>query len=162
MLPEQLILWNRIQDFEIDDPDSVFTFSERLCRENGWKLEYSLRVIEEYKKFMFLLCVSGHPCTPSDEVDQVWHLHLIYTHSYWEDFCEEVLQRKIHHGPTKGGKSEGEKYENLYEKTKESYRVFFKLEPPSDIWPSSDIRFKEIHFERVNRRRNWVLPKWKK
>lgn len=26
--------------------------------------------------------VLGHPCTPSDQVDQVWHLHLLHTVSF--------------------------------------------------------------------------------
>ena len=32
--------------------------------------------IEEYRKFVFLALVAGHQITPSDQVDQVWHLHL--------------------------------------------------------------------------------------
>ncbi|MCX5952813.1 MAG: hypothetical protein NTZ40_04815 [Cyanobacteria bacterium] len=32
--------------------------------------------IEEYRKFVFLALVAGHQITPSDQVDQVGHLHL--------------------------------------------------------------------------------------
>lgn len=52
MNPEETILWKKIQDFEIDDPESSFTFTDRLARENGWMMEYTLRVIEQYKKFI--------------------------------------------------------------------------------------------------------------
>ena len=93
MTEEQRALWLKVQTFELDDPESTFPFSNRLARENGWTLEYTLRTIEEYKKFMFLICVGGHPLTPSDQVDQVWHLHLLYTHSYWKEFCATVLKR---------------------------------------------------------------------
>jgi hypothetical protein len=48
-------LWNNIQSFQLDDPQSAFTFTERLTRENCWTLDYSLTVVEEYKRFMFLL-----------------------------------------------------------------------------------------------------------
>ena len=47
MKVEELSLWKKIQEFELDDPGSDYTFSERLSRENGWKLEYTLRVIDE-------------------------------------------------------------------------------------------------------------------
>ena len=58
MTKEQEQLWGKISQFEFDDPSSSLTFTDRLSRENGWKLAYSLRCIEEYKKFMFLICIS--------------------------------------------------------------------------------------------------------
>ena len=161
MTEDQKSLWTKIQDFDIDDLDSDFTFTDRLARENGWTMEYAVRVVEEYKKFIFLICIANHPLTPSDQVDQVWHLHLIYTHSYWTDLCKNTIQRVIHHGPTKGGGKEKAKYNNLYEETKRLYQRTFKDEPPNDIWPSSKIRFGELRFTRVNRHRNWIIPKFR-
>jgi hypothetical protein len=159
MTEQEAQLWQKISKFELDDPSSILTFSSRLARENNWSLEFTLMVIQEYKKFIFLLCVANHPLTPSDEVDQVWHLHLLYTQSYWISFCNETLQRQIHHGPTKGGISENDKYTNWYEKTKEVYFSYFQQQAPAEFWPSSAIRFKEIHFVRVNLHRNWVIKK---
>ncbi|MEM0576876.1 glycine-rich domain-containing protein [Flavobacterium polysaccharolyticum] len=159
MNDEQLKLWNEIKNFELDEPEASLSFTDRLARENGWTIEYSIRVIIEYKKFIFLLTIANHPVTPSDQVDQVWHLHLLYTQSYWEDFCEKIIKRKIHHGPTKGGATEKAKYTNWYEKTKELYLVTFKIQAPMDIWPTSEIRFSEIEFERVNVKRNWIIKK---
>jgi ABC-type nitrate/sulfonate/bicarbonate transport system substrate-binding protein len=55
MMPtRQPDLWNRIRHFELDDPAAAFSFTDRLARENGWPLEYALRAVLEYKKFMFL------------------------------------------------------------------------------------------------------------
>ena len=150
MTEEQKALWQKVKAFELDDPAADFSFSDRLARENGWSLEYSLRAIAEYKKFMFLLCISGHPLTPSDQVDQVWHLHLIYTQSYWVDFCRDTLGRDIHHGPTKGGAAESDKFTDWYTKTKEVYSDVFEDSPPIDIWPESQTRFSQINFRRVN------------
>jgi len=161
MNSEEKALWLKIKNFEIDDPTAQFSFSDRLARENSWSLEYALRTVWEYKKFIFLICIVDNPLTPSDQVDQVWHLHLIYTESYWKDFCENTLGRDIQHGPTKGGQSEKDKFNNWYEATKNIYRIKFSQEPPEDIWPSSSIRFGEINFSRVNLHRNWVIPKFK-
>lgn len=97
-------------------------------------------MIEEYKKFVFLGMAAGHRVTPSDEVDQAWHLHMIYTVNYWEEF-HKLLPRKFHHGPTKGGKAEDEKYDDWYSKTKESYERLFGETPPIDIWPPNQRRF---------------------
>lgn len=161
MTEEQVLLWHKIRSFDIDDSDSTFTFTDRLARENGWTFSYSVRTIEEYKKFIFLLCNSNKQLTPSDQVDQVWHLHLLYTKSYWKELCEKTIQREIHHGPTKGGQKEKEKYNNLYEDTKKTYKEIFQSEPPIDIWPTSKVRFKEINFIRVNAHKYWIIPKLK-
>lgn len=155
----QLKLLNEIKSFELDEIEISFSFTDRLARENGWTIEYSIRSILEYKKFIFLLTISKHPLTPSDQVDQVWHLHLLYTQSYWEDFCENIIKQKIHHGPTKGGNYEKMKYADWYEKTKELYFKTFNIQPPIDIWPSSELRFSDIDFERVNVKRNWIIRK---
>lgn len=158
---EQQILdfWHKVKRFPLDDSQADFTFSDRLARENSWDKEYALRTILEYKKFMFLICQSDHPLTPSDQVDQVWHLHMIYTQSYWTDFCEQTLGQTIHHGPTRGGNTEKDKYNNWYEATKEFYESVFQKKAPEDIWPPSRVRFGEIRFSRVNLHRNWVIPK---
>jgi hypothetical protein len=152
-------LWQKIVTFSIDDPDSALTFTDRLSRENGWSMEFAVRAVGEYKKFMYLLCIADHPLTPSDQVDQVWHLHLIYTRSYWIDWCQQTLNRDIHHGPTKGGASEGEKFFDWYEKTKELYRSTFGIEANTDLWPNGDDRFSDIHFQRINIRQNWIIHK---
>ena len=94
-------LYQRICDYSPDDLESAFTFTQRLARDNGWELKYARRVVEEYKRFMLLAVAAGHPVTPSEQIDQAWHLHLIYTRSYWDDFCGQVLGTPIHHGPTK-------------------------------------------------------------
>ena len=158
MTTTEIELWNRIEDFEIDDPESSFSFSDRLARENDWSIEYCLRAILEYKKFIFLICISPEPLTPSDEIDQVWHLHLLYTQSYWIDLCENTIYRQIHHGPTKG-KEEQTRFKDQYQYTLDLYSEKFKVSPPNDIWPKSEKRFKSIHFSRVNRQKNWVIPK---
>lgn len=86
-------LWRRLEAFDIDGPQRpgerpAFAFADRLARENGWSLGFAERVVVEYKKFVFLCMTAGHPCTPSEHVDQAWHLHLAYTRSYWTRMCQ--------------------------------------------------------------------------
>ncbi|KAI9133048.1 TIGR04222 domain-containing membrane protein [Acaryochloris sp. CCMEE 5410] len=159
MNTDQKALYKRIQDFSVDHPNSEFPLSQRLAQENGWTIDYTHQAISEYKKFTFLAVVTDHPVAPSDPVDQVWHLHLLYTHSYWDEFCPNVLQQSLHHGPTQGGRTEQEKFQDWYAKTLSSYVTFFG-EPPRNIWSSPEERFKtHTAFVRIDTNASWILPK---
>lgn len=148
----------RIQAFRLDEPDSVFPFSARLARENGWSRPYALRVVEEYKRFVYLAMAAGHPVTPSVEVDGAWHLHLTYTRSYWEEMCGRLLGRPLHHEPTRGGRAEGAKFTDWYERTLRSYRDAFGEAPPPDIWPAPLVRFAPAARTRtVSEATHWVI-----
>jgi hypothetical protein len=118
-------LWKKLKAFSPDEPGAVFSFSQRLARENNWSDEYAHRVVEEYKRFLFLCCTTSEQLTPSPAVDQAWHLHMVYTHSYWNDLCGTVLERELHHNPTQGGTSEAQKYRFCYERTLQQYRLKF-------------------------------------
>jgi hypothetical protein len=157
---EYSALLQRIQAFSLDQAGSELPFSRRVARENGWSTDYTRRVIEEYKRFVFLAMVAGHPVTPSDPVDQVWHLHLTYSRSYWEDFCPNALGKALHHEPTRGGWTEQQRFTEWYQQTLESYERLLGHLPPSDIWPAPAIRFGgEEHFVRINKACYWLIPK---
>lgn len=134
-------LWERIAGFEFDDGDTQLTFHRRLARENGWTPPYTSRVIREYRRFAYLAVAAGHPVAPSEDVDQVWHLHLTYTRSYWNRFCRDVLGRPLHHEPTRGGRAEASRHSAMYEQTLASYAAHFGEPPPPDIWPPTELRF---------------------
>lgn len=158
--PEAIGLWKRIEDFSVDVGDEQLTFCRRLARENGWGEAFAQRVFDEYKRFLFLACEAGHRVTPSDEVDQAWHLHLVYTESYWKHLCEDVLHRPLHHGPTKGGAAENAKFEDWYAKTLASYERIFGEKPPRDIWPIAEVRFGDARrFKRVDTGRHVLVPR---
>lgn len=159
MTTEEQRLWNKIEQFCFDDPGTSFSFSTRLARENGWTKTYAARVVKEYKRFLFLCCVSNTGVTPSDPVDQAWHLHLTYTRSYWVHLCRNTLNRDIHHHPTKGGESEAQKFNGFYTTTHDLYKEKFGSPPPPDIWHDHHTRFTDIQFQRVNRKRYWLVQK---
>src|SRR5688572_2076553 len=109
----------RINAHRLDRQGVALPFSARLAQENGWPLIYARRVVKEYRRFIYLACIAREEVTPSDEVDQVWHLHLAYSRDYWEEFCPNVLRRPLHHGPTEGGSEETERYKANYRRTLE-------------------------------------------
>ena len=160
MESEHLQLWKKIEAFQVTPTDVSLPFCDRLARENGWSRTYAERVIVEYKRFIFLAVTAGHPVTPSDQVDQAWHLHLAYTESYWRRLCGEVLQLPLHHGPTEGGRAEGTKFRDWYAKTLESYEFAFGVSPPPDIWPHVRTRFRNVeNFRRIDTSQFLLVPK---
>lgn len=160
---QQQELYSRIAHFAFDEGDETLTFAARLARENAWSSAFAARAIAEYRRFVWLALTAGHEVTPSDAVDQVWHLHLTYTRSYWDRFCADTLRQPLHHGPTKGGERESRRYAEQYERTLASYREFFAEEAPEDVWPAATIRFgKDTRQQRVNTARYWIIrkPRW--
>jgi hypothetical protein len=142
----------RLRNLDLDAADAAFPFSARLARDNGWSRAFAAAAIEEYRKFCFLAVHAGHPVIPSDEVDQVWHLHLTYSLHYSEALCRGALGKPLQHGPTKGGAAEDRKFRQCYEATLASYRRYFG-EPRKDLWPDAHERFDGRHeFVRIDRR----------
>lgn len=158
--PARAALRERLAAYRIDDPQAAFPFSARLARENGWTRGHTLRVLEEYHRFLYLAMTAGHPVSPSQQVDEAWHLHLLYTRSYWEDLVPHVLGRPLHHGPTRGGGAERAKFDDWYARTLASYRAAFGAEPPADIWPAPEARFAPAAPTRqVSTATHWVIRK---
>lgn len=160
MTEQQKALYQQVLAFSIDEMGAELSFADRLALENGWSPEFSQRAVIEYKKFIFLATQSDHAVTPSDQVDQVWHLHLTYTISYWDRLCKEVLLRPVHHHPTLGGGAEAAKFREQYQATLESYKSFFGKTAPKDLWPRASVRFRDgLGFVRVNTQRVWLVSK---
>lgn len=129
-------LWNRLLEFSLDVPDADFPFSKKLAKEEGWTADFTSKAIEEYKKFVYLCCKLPGGASPSPVVDKVWHMHLLYTRNYWEEFCPDVLHQKLHHQPSTGGKIDKAKHRKWFEDTLENYSIIFGKMPPEEIWIS--------------------------
>jgi uncharacterized protein (TIGR04222 family) len=132
-------LWSKIQQFPLDDPNAAITFSHKLAAKQNWSPDFTARVIEEYRKFLFLCCISPNGASPSQVVDEAWHLHLTYTKSYWTDLCKNTLSINIHHHPSQGGDEEDHKHRDWYAETLLLYESVFGTPPPDDIWPPPKI-----------------------
>lgn len=153
-------LYAGLEAFDLDKAGVSFPFTERLARDNMWDATFAARVCCEYKKFLFLACTADHVVTPSEQVDEAWHLHLIYTKSYWGDLCPNVLQRPLHHEPTEGGEEQREYFRDCYEKTLATYECAFGEMPPADIWPDVDSRFSSVGRRRtVDLNNFWIVRK---
>ncbi|MDJ1472660.1 glycine-rich domain-containing protein [Xanthocytophaga flava] len=129
-------LWSKILAFDFDLPVSEYGFSTRLAKENNWTRHFTEAAILEYKKFMYLAATSDMMVSPSPIVDEVWHLHLLFTQSY-TDFCE-VIGKNVHHIPSTHNRSDEAKFRQAKERTQKLYTEAFGPQP-SEIWDASDI-----------------------
>lgn len=139
-------LWKRLQCFSLDSLNADFPFSKKLAKEENWTESFTSKAIEEYKKFVYLCCTLPNGASPSEVVDKVWHMHLIYTQNYWEEFCPNVLQQKLHHHPSKGGKNENVKHQAWLYETLKHYEDIFGEKAPEDIWINQNKELKRNDF----------------
>lgn len=158
LLPEsEQLLWQRIEAFQIDAPDASYPFSRKLSDQEKWTPSFTTQAIAEYKKFIFLCCILPEGASPSPRVDNVWHLHLTYTKSYWTDFCRDTLGKDIHHHPSNGGISDLKNHRQWYADTLRAYEQVFGKAPPVHIWPAplkpaTDVATPEITIKDPNLR----------
>lgn len=131
-------LWARLETLALDDPGAACPFSVRLAEENGWTRPFARRVIDEYKRFVYLSQLGTGMVTPSTAVDRAWHLHLAYTRHYWDVLCARVLGRPLHHEPGRGEPGEVARFGACYRRTLALYRAEFGEEPPAELWPRAD------------------------
>lgn len=153
-------VWLSLSHYDIGPADVALSFAERLARENGWGGAYTARVLQEYRRFCYLAVTERGAMTPSDAVDQAWHLHLTYTRDYWERFCPDVLGRPLHHGPTAGGATELARYHEQYAQTLRSYERVFGQAAPTAVWPAAARRLiEDPRARRVHPRDAIVVPR---
>ncbi len=153
-------LWQQLESFEFDDPHAHLTFTQRLAREHQWTVGYANSVVDEYRRFLFLAATAKQEITPSEQVDAAWHLHMVYTSSYWDELCGTILKQPLHHGPTRGGHHDGARFEQQYRDTLASYQRAFGHCAPQNIWPPPAERFDRTTLGvTVDRKRYWIVPK---
>jgi len=109
-------------------------FWDKLMKENRWSKTYAVHAFEEYKKFIHLVCKYNRRVVPSKVVDTVWHLHMTFTQSYWNDFCKEVLNREVHHVPSPVNAKEQRTDQICYQATLKLYTHEFGISPATDVW----------------------------
>ena len=141
------------------DPGNPLGFTRRLARDHGWAPAFAQGAVREYGRFCFLAVATPGPVTPSEEVDEVWHLHLTYSRDYWTAWCPDVLRTTLHHDPTKGGPAEQHRFRAQYARTLAAYEPFFGP-PPAAFWPATHRRFgARPRFRVLDTRRALTLPR---
>ncbi len=152
-------LWAKLIDLPLDHLEGEarpeFGFISRLRKERGWDYGKTVRVVAEYRRFLYLAALG--PVCPSAEVDAAWHLHLTYTRAYWIGLCGGVLGRPLDHTPASSS-DDTERFRSLYEDTLKRYHSSFGEEPPRDLWPLMKKRFVPVPIRAPSGPPPWIAP----
>lgn len=74
----------------------------------GWTRQQVDRAIANYKRFLHLLYLYPHSTiVPTQEIDEVWHQHILDTRKYDQD-CQWLFGYFVHHYPYFGMGSDAE------------------------------------------------------
>jgi hypothetical protein len=113
--------------------------AKRLVDKEGWSPKDAKESVKRYKRFLLLaLKHPNHNGTPTEDIDEVWHAHILYTKQYMAD-CQAIFGKYLHHAPGKEGKRETKKMQNSFAETCRLYQKEFG-EPfsltldPSTFW----------------------------
>lgn len=122
---EGALLWKKIQSIDLG-------FGARYLQyKHGWDIMFGERALEEYRRFIFLTHISRTEITPSECIDEVWHIHILHTKPYAE--FSKTCGRFIHHNP--GMPDEKVRWDGQYRQTLEMYKRVFGDVPPRQFWP---------------------------
>ena len=155
---ERSISASKLLPFSLLASFNLDRLAKRLVSEDGLKdRECALRVIEEYKKFFWLMSewveedqeqLQG-VFLPPPVIDLVWQRHMLDTRNYFAD-CERYLIRSgyLHRHELRSkfdiGANSGAHppvdcdvdASAAYKKTLDRYALMYGCSPPADIWPA--------------------------
>jgi hypothetical protein len=118
----------------IEPSECGVSFESALAQQQGWDVRFAGRVTGEYRRFLYLAAIAGFEVTPSQTVDEAWHLHLTFPH-YREILCNRILGRPLDHLPGTGTEEDDARCARQYEETLALYARVFATPAPRDIWP---------------------------
>ena len=104
---------------------------EYLKYKLGWDPRYAEKAIKEYRRFLRLAYNSPTEITPSEPVDEVWHIHILHTKSYAQ--LAEQCGKMLHHNP--GMPNQAAKWNAQYALTLTQYEATFGEVAPVSHWP---------------------------
>lgn len=149
--------WELIRSHPLGESPETSGLPERVAREHGWSMARTRRAIEEYRRFCLLAVDARGRVSPSDDVDAVWHAHLLYTQDYWKTFCPKVLGFDLHHVPNSGASGESDRLADQYTRTLARYAELFGAEAPSDLWAPPGTPHPQHRV--VDPGQYWLVPK---
>lgn len=95
---------------------------KRLVTKENWIEDEAQEAVRKYKNFLILACKYPDRIAfvPTEEIDAVWHAHILHTRNYMHD-CDQILGKYLHHKPSSGSKEDQERLKNGYIKTAQLY-----------------------------------------
>ena len=96
---------------------------------NGERLD---RIEVEYRRFI-AMCATEKVITMSKEIDDFWHVHILFSDDYTA-MCHWLGMQYIHHNPCQSD-GEVDALADGYHDTLRFYEEQFGEKPDGDLWP---------------------------
>ena len=131
-------LWLKLNMMNAQGLQAFAPVMKMVEQQMGANAETSARIIEEYRKFLFLAMRAGHQVIPPGTINDVWMMHMQNAQNFWENLGQMITER-----PVAGGvdaKAMGD-MAAAWTATLKSYETIFGTKPPMDIWgagPAAD------------------------
>ncbi|GAB4199560.1 MAG: hypothetical protein Fur006_50330 [Coleofasciculaceae cyanobacterium] len=96
----------------------------------GWTYQETQQAIAGYLNFLSLIHLYPNlPLVPTQEIDRVWHHHILDTSKYAQD-CQMLFGRFIHHFPYFGlrGESDRQNLHVAFEQTQTLFQEHFGVD----------------------------------
>ena len=127
-------LWHRLEGYSFHERPLTRSLVDRLEEETGHSVDVCYILVEEYRRFMYLVGSTGETLAPSPIVNVVWQMHAEDTKAYFEDFCPRVIGRTIYHP----GDLPSFQDDPAYLRTLDYYAEEFGR-PQVQFWPDPDL-----------------------
>lgn len=124
-------LWLKLNLMNAQGLQAFAPLMQMMQQQMGTNSEMAGRVIEEYRKFLFLAMRAGHQVIPPGAVNDVWMMHLQNQQNYWETLGQMITERPVAQG------MDAKNFANMadaWTATLQSYERIFGTKPPMDIW----------------------------
>ena len=106
---------------------------DAFARDTGHSAGTARRLVEEYRRFLYLVAVNNGILALSRLVDRAWHLHLADPAAY-SAFCETLFGRPILHLEGRPGSFD----DPAYKVTLTSYQQEFGRKASGRMWPTPE------------------------
>ena len=126
-------LWHRLEGYSFHERPLTRSLVETLEEVTGHSTDVCYTLVEEYRRYMYLVGSTGDTLAPSPIVEIVWRQHVKDKRAYYEDFCPRIIGRTIHYNPAAGPFDE----DPAYERTVAYYTQEFGR-PQVQYWPDPD------------------------
>lgn len=90
-------LWHRLEGYSFHERPLTRSLVDQLEEETGHSVDTCYTLVEEYRRFMYLVGSTGETLAPSPIVDVVWQMHAADGKAYFDDFCPRIIGRTLHH-----------------------------------------------------------------
>jgi hypothetical protein len=131
-------LWHRLEGYSFHERPLTRSLVDRLGEETGHPVDVCYTLVEEYRRFMYLMGSTGEDLSPSPIVDVVWRLHASDKRAYNDDFCPRIIGRSIHRPELDFLDLDAFQNDPAYERTLDYYADEFG---PAQVqfWPDPDL-----------------------